>query len=157
MSKLGLIIDSREKHPLQFSPDIYGTDHITYVDKLDAGDYSLAGHDRPNDDNSIIFERKMSCAELITDLGQEWTQFETRLKILSSYCYKSILVCANECFWSIYNNGLTKLHPNFVFSRLSYIYINYQIPTLFLVSRANVENYIWRCFIKVVEKTRNDT
>lgn len=147
--KINIIVDTRETQPLLFST--YDDIEICR-DKLDAGDYSMSGYDLPGDDNSIIIERKADCQELVTNLGSKWKQFEAEARLLSMYKHKAIIVCGPDNFEYLYTRGFTKLHPNFIYKQLSYLFINFGIPTIFMSDRENAENYIYRLLIEVRRK-----
>lgn len=149
---MNLIIDTKEQKPLLF------TEYELNIcrDSLPAGDYTLVGHDRPTDDESVIFERKANCLELVTNLGKEFERFEREAQILTQYKHKAILVCGPANFDFIYNRGMTKLHPNFAYKQLAYLYLEYSIPTIFLDNRENVENFMFRTFHQIHKKIRNE-
>ena len=144
-----IIIDTREQESLKFL-DYEGIS--TCVDKLDAGDYPLCGHDMINDDDSIIIERKASSRELLGNLGTGWDRFKNELEILSKYRHKLIVVCGPNNFDYLYSRDLTKLSPNFVYKRLGEIYLNYNIQTFFANTREEAESYIARLFKQIYLK-----
>lgn len=148
--EMKIIRDTREQQPLKF----VGYDCKIVVDKLDAADYSMAGADRPGTE-SILFERKADCSELLRNIGANWETFEAELKLMALYEVKAIVVCENQCFGRLFDAGLTKLHPNFVYKRLAEIHINYNVPTLFFPTREHAENYIFRSFLEMNRRLRN--
>jgi ERCC4-type nuclease len=148
--KINIIVDTRENDPLLFS--LYDEEIKTHRDKLDAGDYTLFAHDMPGDDDSIIIERKANCQELVNNLGKKWEQFKAEAELLSKYKHKVILVCGPDNFNYLYDRGFTRLHPNFIYKQLNYLWINYGIQTLFLPDRDTAENYIFRSFVEVIRK-----
>lgn len=149
IEKMKVIVDTREQEPLGF------TDYAvsTVVDKLDAGDYSLVGADRPGSE-SIIFERKKNCAELIRNIGALWETFQKELAVLQQYEVRAILVGEPQVFHALYERGYTKLHPNFVYKRLAEIQVVYGVPTIFFPNRSHVEHYIFRAFSEMEKRLR---
>lgn len=121
-------------------------------DKLDAGDYTIVGHDRPSDDDSIIIERKKTCSELIGNLGTHWERFTREAELLTEYKHKCIIVCCPDNFETLYHQGLTALSPNYIYSRIALLYLKYQIPTIFMPSTDAAENYIFRLFHKIIQR-----
>jgi len=148
---LKIICDTREQNPFEWDTDVQ-----LYNDTLPCGDYTLVGHDLPTDDFSVIIERKASCQELITNLAKKWDAFENELALLQKYHTKCIVVCEPSCFPLLYHNKWTKLHPNFVESRLLYIYVRYQIPTIFFSNSTTARNYVHNLF-KKVKRVCNDS
>lgn len=149
-----IIVDTREDKPLEFFA--YQDTVKLYRDKLDAGDYALVGADRPGDDHSVIFERKETCRELITNLGQEWDRFLREAEILSQYKLAQIIVCQPDSFQYLYDRGLTKCSPSFLYSRITHLYFMYGVSTIFLRDREAVENYMFRMFSKLSKTLRED-
>lgn len=150
---MNLIVDTAEKNPLLFS--IY-QDMKIYHDSLPCGDYTMVGYDMPNDEESVIFERKADCQELVTNLGKKWKQFEAVMQLMSQYKHKAIIVCGPDNFQYLYTRGFTQLHPNFVYKRLAYLQVQYNVPTIFLQDRDTAENYMMRVFIEILRKNRED-
>lgn len=146
---MNLIIDSAEKQPLLFST----YENVkTCVDSLPCGDYTLVGYDMPGDEESVIFERKADCQELVTNLGKKWPQFEAVAQMMSKYQHKTIIVCGPDNFQYLYDRGFTQMHPNFMYKRLAYLWVNYGISTIFLQDRATVENFMFRTFVEILNK-----
>lgn len=145
---MNLIVDTKEKSPLEFPTD-YEIKKI-YFDHLEAGDYTICGHDMPNDDFSIIIERKQNCTEFIRNLVAEWDRFERELQILSTYYYKQIVVCNPDNFWNLYNSGITKVHPNMAYKRIAEAYMKYGVSTIFFNSRQAATNYVYRLFVETL-------
>jgi ERCC4-type nuclease len=148
--KIPIIIDTHEQIPFLWN----GYDGVSiYHDTLKAGDYTLVGHDMPKDDDSIIIERKKSCQELCSNLVTYWDRFERELEMLSQYKHKFIVVADNNNFESIYNKGYTKVHPNFIYKKLSLIYLSYGVNTLFLGSHKESEQFLYRLFKEIINGT----
>jgi ERCC4-type nuclease len=144
-----ILFDSHEQQPLIFSlyPDVQ-----IQKETIKAGDYTLVGHDMPNDEDSIIIERKKDCQELVTNLVAQKDRFEKEMEILTTYKHKFIFVCAPDNFSFIYDRGFTKISPNYAYSRLADIYLKYGVSTVFFPSREATENYIYRLFKKIYTK-----
>ena len=153
---LKIIVDTREQNPLTWENELKPYDVVLTRDKLDFGDYSLVGHDQPSDDDSIVIERKKNCQELVGNLGTNWDRFKDEMAGLKAYKHKSIIVCGPNNFAHLYNQGFTKLHPNFIYKRLADLFIYYNISTVFLNTREDAENYIYRLFNEIANKTRNE-
>ena len=149
---LKIIRDTREQDPLDFG----GYPVEIGVDTFSAGDYSLAGHDMPNDDFSIIIERKKNCSELINNLGAKWEQFEREMLALSKFKFARIVVCGPNNFEYLVTKGLTKLSLNFIYKRIAQIEIDYGVPMIFAGDRANTENYIYRLFRELDGRISNE-
>lgn len=143
-SKLKIIVDSKEKQPLLFST--YEAE--TYRDSLSAGDYTLFSHDRPNDDHSIIIERKKNCMELVSNLVAKWDVFQRELEKLQTYRHKAIVVCGPNNFLELYERGMTQVHPSFAYAKLAEVLMIYEVPTIFAGSREEAENIIFRMFTR---------
>lgn len=147
---LRIIRDTREQQPLLWE----GYDGVQVGrDTLSAGDYSLAGNDLPGDDFSIIVERKQDCQELCKNLGSKWDNFIAEAEKLQKYYFRQIVVCGPDNFEHLYMQGLTKLHPGFIYRQLSILAVDYGIPTVFLANRSAAENYIFRLFNRVKKLT----
>lgn len=108
----------------------------------------------PNDDDSIIIERKKDCSELVRNLGAEWERFTREMELMTQYRHKLMVVCAPDNFQVLYDKGYTKLHPNFVYKQLATLQIRYGVSTIFLPNRTTAENYIFRLFTDIINKTR---
>lgn len=148
--KIQIIVDTREQTPFLWKDY---ADVGVQSDTLGAGDYTLCSHDMPLDDNSIIIERKKNCQELINNLGAAWDRFEIEMVKMSQYKNKLIIVCGNDNFEELYNKGYTKVHPNFAYKQLATISVRYGVNTCFLGSYINAENYVYRLFKEVINKT----
>jgi ERCC4-type nuclease len=151
-----IIVDTREDENKFLAFSAYQDDVRLYRDKLDAGDYTIFGADRPGDDHSIIFERKENCRELITNLATHWDRFQNEMGLLARYKRAQIIVCQPDCFQYLYDNGLTKCSPSFIYSRLSHVYFNFGVSTIFLKDRDAVENYMYRMFRLTAKALRED-
>lgn len=110
-----VVIDTREQRPYQFlylcadAADGRGQIIVlTETAKLNAGDYSLAGHER-----EFAIERK-SFPDLFGTLGSGRDRFERELERLKTYKYAAIVV---EAQWSKILKGYSRsqLNPKTVF------------------------------------------
>ena len=142
-----IIIDTREQVPLTFAKF---EDVKTCRDKLEAGDYSISAYDMPGDDASVIIERKKDTSELVVNMVANWERFTKELEILSKYKYKQILVCAPDNIEYLYDRRLTLVHPNYFYSKLAKVYLDYGVSTMFFENRNGVEQYIYRLFNRIV-------
>lgn len=143
---LRIIYDSQEQQPLLWR----GYENIVIGrDKLNAGDYTISGHDLPGDDYSIIIERKKNCRELLGNLGVKWDAFQREAERLRGYYFKQIVVCDLPNFEYLYDQGLTKMHPGFVYQRLALLATEYNFTTTFMPTPEAAENYIFRLFCRM--------
>lgn len=146
-----ILRDTREQTPFEWD----GYEDITITSEtLEAGDYTIVGHDMPGDDSSIIVERKKNCNELIGNVGANWDRFLREAELLAQYKTKLIIVCGPCNFDYLYDNKLTKLHPNFVFKQLAHLQINYGISTLYFPNKEQAENYVFRLFVETIRSVR---
>ncbi len=157
-SNMHVLHDTREQQPLTWrnfrGELIY---NITIGrDTLTAGDYTIAGHDLPGDDNSIIIERKKDCKEFVVNLVAKWDVFQNELKLMAQYKNRQIIVCAPENFDVLYRQGLTKVSPNFAWSRIADIQTYYQIPVIFFDNREKAQEYLFRLFYSIIKKTKGE-
>lgn len=151
--KMRILQDTREQNPLSWAtfPNIQ-----IQVDTLPCGDYTLIGHDMPGDDHSIIIERKKNCQELVGNLGAHFDTFENEMLKMQQYKNKMILVCSDDDFADLYDKQYTRIHPNFAYKQLAVLQAKYQVPTLFLGNRLNVETFIFRVFKEILELSKAD-
>jgi len=147
-----ILRDTREQKPLEFQ----GLNVKIAVDTLQAGDYSLVGHDLPGDDNSIIFERKQNCLELCNNLGSSWDRFKRELDVLKTYKYKQIVICGPDNFDYLIRKRYTMLNMNFIRKRLAEMHVLYDVTVVFMPDRIQAENHIFRAFLEVLRKTKNE-
>lgn len=148
-----ILYDTREQTPFEWA----GYDSLTVTkETLEAGDYTIVGHDLPRDDHSIIIERKKNCNELVGNLGTNWERFLREAEILAKYKTKLIIVTGPCNFDYLYDNGLTKLNPNFALKQLSYLQIKFGISTLYFPNKELAENYVFRLFVETIKLTRED-
>ena len=149
-----VILDSREQQPLLFKD--YPV--ISSPDKLDAGDYTIAGHDMPGDDLSVIIERKKDCRELATNLitDEGWRRFVAEADILAKYKVRQIVVCSNNNFDHLVSRGYIRSNTSFIYSRMAALKIFFGIDVIFFPSREEAENYIYRLFRRIVRETSEE-
>lgn len=150
--KLRIIQDTREQSPFEWNSAQYANFEIG-VDKLDYGDYSIAGYDRPGDDCSVIIERKKNCRELCSNLVAEWDRFKNELVGLSKYKHPFIIVCENYSYTWLYEQGLTRVHPHLIVKRLAEIQLDYKIPVLFFDSKGTAERFVFQTFVEVTRRS----
>jgi ERCC4-type nuclease len=151
--QMKIIVDSNEKDPLKFST--YENVSVG-KDSLETGDYTIAGHDLPTDDHSIIIERKKNCLELVSNLVSKWEVFERELQRMMKYKHRAIIVCGPNNFPYIYSSGMTRVHPNFVYCKLTDIIMDMQIPIIFAGTREDAEAIIYRMFVKAVQNVEQE-
>lgn len=154
-AKLHIIHDTREQKPLFVDDDRWLQFIKIGRDTLSAGDYSVAGHDLPTDDDSIILERKADCVEFATNLVAKWETFQQEMEKISRYRHKQIIVCKPENFAWLYDNGFTQVHPRMFLKRISEIYLDYGVSTVFLNSRQTAARYMYS-LLRNVAKKHND-
>ena len=115
--------------------------------KLDAGDYQIA------DQDIICLERKATVVEYWNNLVLHKDRFFREMKILSQFKHKAII-----CEFS-YADMLVR--PDFFKKRISPFYIlkitmdiwlDYDVPTLYLGSREASENFACSCFKRGAER-----
>ena len=151
---VNIIIDTREKKPWEFKniPSGVLINNI-YHDKLDAGDYCLLGLEFPNQDFSVIIERKAKMEEFLGNIGCNWKRFKRELKKLSEFKRPAIIVEDDMSkAYARYKSsigrrrGYFNLHPEFIIKRISEIYIDYGVPVFFASSRSMGERFALNFF-----------
>jgi len=151
-TKIKVLYDSREQNPFLFN----GYDYIvTSKETIPYGDYTLVGHEFPQDDHSVIIERKANTQELVTNIGQKWEQFVAEMEQVSRFKHKMILVCGPNNIDFLYRQGLTKIHPNYFFKQLAVLDIEYGVSTIFMPNREMAESYLVRYFNHIVRLMNN--
>lgn len=148
-----ILYDTREQNPLTWKNELKPYEVTLARETFECGDYTIVGHDMPGDDNSVIIERKKNSLELVGNLGTNWDRFCNELELMSKYKYKQIVVCGPDNFSFLYSRGYTKLSPSFVYKQLVHIFIYFNISTIFLNSREEAENYLYRMFVHLSNKT----
>lgn len=151
--KIKIIKDTREKKPFVF--DQYPEIEV-HEDKLDAGDYSLYGHDMPGDDYSVVIERKQNCLELATNLGQKWDVFLKEMERLKDYKIKVLIICEKNTFYQLYKDGKTKMHPSLIRKRLLYLQIKYGVQFMFFPDVQFAEEYVAKLFKEILLITEQE-
>ncbi len=146
---MNILIDTREQQPLLF--ENY-SDIKWCRDTLACGDYTVAGHDLPTDDHSVIFERKKNCLELVSNLGMNWERFQSELKLMTQYKHKQIVVCAPNNFQYIFDKRYTKINPEFAYKRIAHIFTEYHIPIVFMDTRQEAETYMYRVLVDIYRR-----
>ena len=147
-----IIVDTREQKPLLFE----NYKIKTARDKLDAGDYSLVGHDRPGDDYSLIIERKENTQELLNNISSKWEQFVRELELMRKYKYRFIIVCGPNNVDHLIRQGFTRMTSAFIHSQYAKIMMDYEVPIIWADSRANAEEQIYRICTNILKKMLNE-
>ena len=143
-----VLADTHEKQPLEWT----SYENIVVEQKhLKYGDYTLRGFEESETPGSIIIERKKNALELVGNLGKKWAQFEVEMERMAPYHTKLIIVGSPCNFEWLHEAGYIKAHPNFLFSRLAHIQIEYGISTLFMANREQVEHYMYRLFKRTID------
>jgi len=151
---VNIIIDTREKRPWEFkkTPSGMNVSNI-YHDKLDAGDYCLLGLEFPNQNFSVIVERKAKMEEFLGNIGSNWKRFKRELEKLSEF--KRPLIIVEDDMSKAYarykssrgrRKGYFNLPPEFIIKRISEIYIDYGVPVFFASSRSMGERFALNFF-----------
>lgn len=143
-----VLADTKEKKPLEW---MSYTDVKVEKFHMKDGDYSLMGFSDPKTPYSIKIERKKDSRELVNNLGAKWDNFEIEMKAMSHYHIKQIVVGAPCNFSWMYDKGLIMMNPNFLLARLAEIQVLYGVSTIFLANRAEVEEYMYRLFKRVLK------
>ena len=143
-----ILIDTREQKPFVFANETLTGLHRT---KLDAGDYSIVGYDKPTDKHSIIIERKANCSEYSSNLGKNFERFEREAQKLAEYKHRAIIVCGPDNFQYLYDQKFIGLHPKYAYNRIAYLWIQYGIPTFFHDTPEQAEMFMMRLFKRVYE------
>lgn len=151
--KIRILRDNREQTPWKFEnyPNV-----IVEPETLWVGDYTLVGHDMPNDDYSIIIERKADCRELAKNLGSDWKRFEREMKRAKGYNTKLILVCSPNNFYELYRDKLTMMHPNFIRKQLMILKLKYNVHCMFFNTPADAEQYCVFLFNSILKLMDED-
>lgn len=129
-----IIIDTREQYPWDFKSPL-----IMKTEKLDSGDYSIAGHE-----DKFVIERKATTSELFKNVTEK--RFTEEIERLSDY-KKAFIICEFPFDYIIdypigstipkrYWKGL-RVKPQFVIKFLSNIQIKYGINIIYAGSRDN--------------------
>lgn len=149
-SPIRIIRDSREQQPLTFSE--YNV--VISPDKLDAGDYTMAAFDMAGDDYSVIIERKKDCRELATNLvtDEGWRRFLAEAEILAKYKIRQIIVCGPNNFDFLISRKYLNTNISFIYSKIAYLKVCYGVDVLFLNTREEAENYIYRLFRRIMRE-----
>jgi ERCC4-type nuclease len=115
-----IIIDTREKLPWLFAPEVA----YTLREGLSAGDYSLRGFE-----DRVSVERK-ELNDLVGTLFFDWVRFKKELRKLAGYELACIAVEAD--IRDVADRKYTAdIHPNSILGRCHAIYADYGIPTFF--------------------------
>lgn len=129
-----IVADTREQEPYSFSLPVIRS-------KLDAGDYSLKGHEQ-----EVAVERK-SMADFVATVIRGRDRFRAELKRLQSYQGACVVVEGNlrDVLDGRFPGGT---HPNAIFGAALSIIVDYGIPVFFCSDRQAgcrfVEEYLIR-------------
>jgi DNA excision repair protein ERCC-4 len=147
MSKVVVVVDTREKEPYSFSPD-----HIRVVRQaLSAGDYSLQGME-----HLIAVERK-SLDDFVHTVVSSRERFRKELLEMRNHEAACVVVEASfqDVLSGLYCSGA---HPNSVIGSALSIIVDYNIPIFFCsnrqAARLFVEEYLLRFHRKVTRQCR---
>lgn len=114
-----VFIDTREKLPLRFKPEL-NVDCGTA--KLDAGDYSVRGY------SSVFIAERKSLSDLVQTLSHGRERFESELDLLAQYRWPVILVEANQTEAEI-GAYRSMMLPHAVTGSLDAIWMRWGVPT----------------------------
>lgn len=140
VTPITVICDSREQRPWQFGPSVTVERH-----KLDAGDYSLAGHT-----DRVAIERK-SIDDLAQTISWGRERFETELQLLKQYEFRAIVVEANVQ-QVIDHHYESRTHPAAVLGSTIAFWHDCGCPTIWAGSPKNAAMIVERLFRRIVEK-----
>lgn len=137
-----IVVDTREQEPYSFAcPTIHA--------KLDAGDYSVAGHEQ-----AVAVERK-SLADFAQTVIRDFERFDVELRALAEYRAACVVV---EADLDAVLRGRARRHlravaPTSVLGASAHITIRYGIPVFWCGSRqaacAFTEQYL-RGFVRCI-------
>jgi hypothetical protein len=154
-----ILVDTREQQPWIF----YDSDKIngSKKQKLDTGDYTIDGME-----HLLVVERKKSPSELYVNFGVESKRFWAELDRMKKFKYKFLFMefmpediyeypviarrMGREC----------RLSPDFIFSRITKLQIEYDIHCVFLgdindnKKRHKIKAYILKFFHKIYNMYR---
>ena len=155
---VSVVVDTREKEPWTFDGEMPSNLRIKkiYADKLDAGDYTIVGHDLVADDFGIVIERKNSLEEFIGNIGRGWERFKVELEKMSKYKIAAIIIeddlkdsfakyKSSSGFGRYFN-----VSPNFIIKRVSEIESQYGVSTYFMSNKYFAQRLACNLFRDVV-------
>lgn len=151
ISKYTVIIDTRERKPLDFSSA--ERCQATIFRKIDTGDYTLEGYE-----DLLCIERKGSVNEITTNIIEK--RFYAELERMRTFKYKFI-VCEFPLY-DVLNFPLgdpisqkvkfsTKLTPQFILKALVEIEMKYDVHIIYTGNRTNSVAYINSIFKRVLD------
>jgi len=150
INQFTVLIDSREKHPLEFDSDYILN---TKIIKLSTGDYTIE-----NLEDILCIERKNSINEFYSSCSE--ARFERELERMKTYKYRFlVLECSlAEVFDVPYSLGLRpkqtemcKLKPKYLLMRISEIQVNHGVHVVFAETREGVTTVITNIMKRVHE------
>lgn len=133
-----IVVDTREQNPYSFEwvKDVSPADTVERR-KLDAGDYSLAGHE-----HEIAIERKTH-ADAYGCLGRGRARFKREIERLARYRYAAIVIeCDLRSFLDQPPNSA--LNPKAAINTLISWDVRFGVRTIFAGSRQFAEVYVYR-------------
>ncbi len=135
-----IVVDTREQTPYTFSMFDGGKVEIVRK-KLDAGDYSLAGHE-----HEIAIERKTH-ADAYHCLGKGRKRFRCEIDRLLGHKYAAIIIeCSLQKFIEPPPNSM--LNPSAAVNTLISWDIRFGVRAIFASSRDLAETYVYRMLQK---------
>lgn len=140
-----IVADTKEKQPLEWLN--YADVQVT-PQALKYGDYTLRGFDTPDKPGSIIIERKQNANELVGNLGMKWDNFELEMQRMSPFATKLVVVGSPCNFEWLYEKKFIKVTPQFLYSRMAHIQLNYGVSIMFMSNRDQLEHYLYRLFVQ---------
>ena len=147
-SNLEIIIDTREKTPWDFD------EFDTTIRKLDTGDYSISGFE-----DKICIERKSSLGEFYGNITQK--RFWNEVERIAEFPHKFLIFEFSLENISVfpYGSGIPlraqkklKVSPNFIFSCVTRLQIDYDIHVIFAENRVQAKIIAGKILKKVYKK-----
>ena len=145
---LCVVVDTREKAPLQFSDRV-----VAVRDTLPTGDYSIRGAER-----ELAVERK-SLDDFVSSVLHERPRFKRELARLRAYRAACIVVEASLAD-ILGHRYYSRAHPAAVAGAAIAILVDYGIPVVFCSDREGAarftEGYLVRSYQKVRAECRSE-
>ena len=137
LQKMKIIVDTREQDPYKFSnfPDVE-----IISQKLDTGDYSLAGAEE-----IITIERK-SLTDFLGSITRERERFEKEVERMSKFQHKFIVVESKLEKALEYTKTKTLINSNMILGTVAGWYLKYNVPFVFLSNRLDCQFFIHSFF-----------
>ena len=139
-----IIVDSREKTPHKFKTT--DTCEGYRIEKLDTGDYSLAGLEE-----YVIIERKNSIDELVTCFGTDRRRFMDELDRLEEVPHRFIIV--EDSIETVFGRKrFSRMNPKCFLSNVFSVVVKRGIPVFFCATRQEAHVTIKWLLYKAYEK-----